>query len=546
MCTSTAAAAAVLYMYMRLPSTSSCIHLANTMDVAYDHIQEKALTPAERREAEDAASSSTTTTTTTADSAEQPPPAATLNAEFQQAFQAVSASPWGAKLGGWFSQAKKQSETFYQDLSKEAADASEQATKGLSSLREQVVQRTRGMSDLQISRPGAGPDELPADEEKKEGEHTPDAAGATKEGETEEAPGLSADIVKEAASLVTIFRSTAAQKLKDLQKAEDAADEALVRYGTNLRNFLRDAVTISGPDGEEEGGGEARGKGSHAASEVLFSTEDAGTGKKIFHTTRLDAQLHAIHANAASFAEEPQGVEWESWRAGFDVDSKTENIAADLERYEELRRAMEKLVPEKVVYRDFWMRYYYLRKAVEAEEARRKEVLKGELPNSSRRHVEYLIHPWSKRAHKKMWYVHPGAAADTEEEVRWDDDDDEDEEREEEEDENENENERDQSSTPNANAGANKLAGASTTTLNAPAATSHHPNKDDNALLNPTDATRRSEDGTKSVADSDASYDLVSGATSRAPGSPKEPQPPQPPPPPKKKDEEESDDDDWE
>ncbi|PPJ50190.1 hypothetical protein CBER1_05212 [Cercospora berteroae] len=449
------------------------------MDVAYDHIQEEALSPAERKKAEDAASSS-------ADSTEQQP-ANTLNTEFQQAFQAVSASPWGAKLGGWFSSARKQGETFYQDLSKEAAEASEQATKGFSSLREQVVQRTRGMSDLQISRsdvdgPIPGQEEIPgvaAPAQKKE-EQT--EAGASKDAETEKKEGenvpesLPADIVKEAASLVSIFRTTAAQKLKDLQKAEDAADEALVRYGTNLRNFLRDAVTISAPDGDDK-----------ATSEVLFSTEDAGTGKKVFHSTRLDAQLHAIHTSAASFTDEPSGVEWESYTAGFDVDSKTDAIAKDLGKYPELRKAMEKLVPEKVGYREFWMRYYYLRKAVEAEEARRKEVLKG-------------------------------ATSKPEEEVKWDDDDD-------------DENENDRSITPNANAGSSKQASASTTTLNA--TTEKSPSGNGDGLLSPTEA-RRSEDGNKSVADSDASYDLVSGATSRAPGSPKD----------KKKDEDS--DDDWE
>jgi len=47
---------------------------------------------------------------------------------------------------------------------------------------------------------------------------------------------------------------------------------------------------------------------------------------------------------------------------------------------------------------------------------------------------------------------------------------------------------------------------------------------------------RRSNDE-KSVADSDASYDLVSGATSRAPGSPQDK---------KKAVAEESDEEDWE
>lgn len=93
-----------------------------------------------------------------------------------------------------------------------------------------------------------------------------------------------------------------------------------------------------------------------------------------------DAQLHAIHTTASSFTQDPsQGAEWDEWTKNFDIDKQTEAIAQDLEKYEELRRAMEKLVPEKVEYKLFWTRYYFLRKAVEADERRRKEVLKGKL-----------------------------------------------------------------------------------------------------------------------------------------------------------------------
>lgn len=53
----------------------------------------------------------------------------------------------------------------------------------------------------------------------------------------------------------------------------------------------------------------------------------------------------------------------------------------------------------------------------------------------------------------------------------------------------------------------------STTTLNATTTA--------NDLLKPNEP-RRSTDDTKSVAGSDASYDIVSGATTRAAGSPKE------------------------
>lgn len=425
------------------------------MDIAYDHIQEEALTPEHKSD----------------DTSK--PSATTVNAELQDAFKAVQSSAWGATLGGWFSQARKQGESFVQDLQKEATEAGEQASKGIGAL----VSRTRGMS-LGVNAEGLVPGEepLPVDEKRDV------ASGAEKEKDGEDrAENLPADIVKEAGSLVASLRSTAAAKLKDLQKAEDAADEALLRFGTNVRNFLRDAVTISAPDDEDK-------------TEVLFETREPGSGKKVIHTTRLDAQLHAIHANTGSFTDDPQGEEWVKWKETFDVEKRTEDVAADLEKYQELRRAMEKLVPEKVEYGVFWMRYYFLRKAIEEDERRRKEVLKGMLShNESARPITDMV-----------------SGASTEEEVGWDDDD---------------EDENDKSSTPQPQ----HKASASTTTLSAPAAFA---NAD---LLKPKEP-RRSEDENKSVADSDASYDLVSGATSRAPGSPKEAT---------KKADEDSDDD-WE
>lgn len=61
------------------------------------------------------------------------------------------------------------------------------------------------------------------------------------------------------------------------------------------------------------------------------------------------------------------------------MEKKTEAIAKDLEKHEELRSAMEKCVPEKVEYKVFWCRYYFLRHVIESEEQRRREMLKGEL-----------------------------------------------------------------------------------------------------------------------------------------------------------------------
>ena len=58
------------------------------------------------------------------------------------------------------------------------------------------------------------------------------------------------------------------------------------------------------------------------------------------------------------------GAEWETFDKQFDIDQKTDAIAKDLDTYPELRRTMEALVPEKVDYTDFWLRYYFLRQAL--------------------------------------------------------------------------------------------------------------------------------------------------------------------------------------
>jgi hypothetical protein len=328
------------------------------MDIAYDHIQEESLPAHHERDAE---------TSTTADNSQQQQPQ-TLNTEFQQAFQAVSASPWGARLGGWFGEARKQGQTFYSELQKEASEAQQQATKGLEGLRGQLAQRTTG---LNLNAEGAPLSDVPGEEAVPSGE------GSQTRG-IEEDPArpesLTADIVKEAGSLVASLRLTATSKLKELQRAEDAADEALLKFGTNVRDFLKDAVVISAPTAADA----SKPKGVDAAgNEVLFETTEQGTGKKVFHTTRLDAQLHAVHTTASSFTQDPQGEQWAEWEKGFDIDKQTEDIAQDLDKFEDLRRAMEKLVPEKVEYRPFWVRYYFIRKAIDEDEKKRKEVLKG-------------------------------------------------------------------------------------------------------------------------------------------------------------------------
>ena len=299
------------------------------MDIAYDHIQEEALSSEEaaRKTAED-----------------EKQRQSNLNTEFQEAYKSFAASPWGARLGGFFNDVKKQGSTFYDEARQEASTAGGEALKGFSSLRQTVASHARNMSggtnDTDSKQPLAG------DEAKERSQ---------------------SDALKESEGVISRFKSEASKRLKDLEKAEEAADAAIYKFGANIGNFLKDAVTIAPPTEEQEKTGK-----------LLFESRDS-EGRRVIHSTRFEAQLHAIHSNPESFLKDPASEEYDKWKTNFDVEKKTDSIAKDLEKYEELRRTMEKLVPEKIEYPSFWTRYYFLRMVVETEEERRREILKGAL-----------------------------------------------------------------------------------------------------------------------------------------------------------------------
>lgn len=239
----------------------------------------------------------------------------------------------------------------YKEAQKEIVAVSGEAALGLGDLKSSILNRTRGLSQAQ-----------PPTAESK----TKDEDGNTAEDEAS-ASATQEALLKESEGVLARLRLEASKRLKDIEKAEDAADEALLKFGTNLRNFLKDAVSIAPPE---------KGKEGENGGKVLFESKDA-QGKRVIHTTRFDAQLHVIHSSLDSFTKDPAGGEFESWKETFNVESKTEEISKDLESFGELRTSMEKLVPGEVAYKDFWTRYYFLRHSIETAEARRRDLLKG-------------------------------------------------------------------------------------------------------------------------------------------------------------------------
>lgn len=321
------------------------------MDIAYDHIQEEIFTsnePSKKEEPKD-------------DSTKADRPNVDLNTELQETFRAFSASPWGARIGGLWDNVRKQGESYYEGARQEYAAASEEAVKGFSDLRETIVGRTRGLSLSTPFAAGTNPekstDEASTPTASRAGEGAAGEAGESSEKTT----GASADAAS-GEGFLSRFKAEAGRRLKELEKAEEAADEAILRFGQNIGQKLKDAVSIVPPGTD--------------SNKILFESKDS-EGKRVIHATRFEAQLHVIHSNLDSFTKDPVSDEWPAFQKEFNVDNKTSAIAADLEKYPELRGAMEKLVPEQVEYATFWSRYYFLRLVIETEEQKRKELLKG-------------------------------------------------------------------------------------------------------------------------------------------------------------------------
>ncbi|KAI1737396.1 BSD-domain-containing protein [Xylaria scruposa] len=421
------------------------------MDLAYDHIVEDSMPK------DDTASSSTGQSSTR--------PESTLNQDLQEAYRAFSSSSWGTWLGGTVEKVVKQGESVYREASQEVTSLGADASRGFATLRARALSLRTTVPSLNIT-PQAPPDGEEKDKD-KDSETTPT---------TSRAPGSSSaddpSAAKDSETVISRLRTEAANRLRDIQRAEDAADEALLKFGTNIRDFFRDAITVNPGASDAEGGGNR------------FESKD-DSGKRVIHSSRYDAQLHVLHTAEKSFTEDPATAEFATWAKDFDADAKTDSISADLAKYPELRANMEKLVPDRVPYADFWKRYYFLRHSIETAEARRRDLLK---------------------------------AASAEEEIGWGDEESEDESEDDSEEGSDEESEEEAPSKKPAEKPTEKPAEKIQRPGSTESSTTIHPPK-------PKHLEPRKSNDEKSQADSDTSYDVVgaaSGNPSQAPNSPKD------------------------
>lgn len=92
--------------------------------------------------------------------------------------------------------------------------------------------------------------------------------------------------------------------------------------------------------------------------------------------------MHALHIEPTLFLDDSDLSEEDSyslWQSSFSAEKHTEEIAALLDRYPELRSQMDALVPERVSYKDFWSRYLYRKSKIDSAERKRKQLFENKV-----------------------------------------------------------------------------------------------------------------------------------------------------------------------
>ncbi|KAJ8099349.1 hypothetical protein POJ06DRAFT_282393 [Lipomyces tetrasporus] len=313
------------------------------MDTAYDAIQQEALPDKDFVDRPAEGSSS-----------EQAAP--TLSEEINDAVQTFQHSAWGAKIGGLWETVRKQGEAALDITKKDISVASEMATKEFASLSEQL--RTSTIAN-QVATQASAFVNSASERLSFDGGEGSSSRSAQIADRVRIAP-------KSTSKMFAVLKQKAQARVEELDKVE--ISKYLNQVGKEVAEFLKDAVTID--PGEDD---YTEGTKTPITKDILFDVPD--DIKRQIYTTRLDAQLHALHTSTEPFLTDSDDTAYQEFANGFSVDSQTTTIAGDLDHYPELRKLMEKVVPEKITYEEFWKRYYFLREQINQEELRRKQLL---------------------------------------------------------------------------------------------------------------------------------------------------------------------------
>lgn len=284
-----------------------------------------------------------------------------IETAFQKLSTVVSSNPttsaWGSKLGGFWSKVRETSETALKEVGKDFVAAKNE-------LDDLLISATTS-TDVATSQ-----QQQQQEQQQREISKEDQTLASSTDTLRPESEGTTNN-KKKVTDMLGLLTKKAQLYIddldRDLEVIENKAGSYLTKVGTDLKSYLKDAVNVERP-GVSSTSGDAKEN-----SEVLFNVpEDI---RSQIYSTRLDAQLHALHTSKDPFLVKNEDPAWEPFLAKFDVDKKTDEIAADLEKYPELRKLMDEMVAE-IGYKDFWTRYYFMREQIAVQEEKRKQLLK--------------------------------------------------------------------------------------------------------------------------------------------------------------------------
>lgn len=276
---------------------------------------------------------------------------------------AASATSWGSALGGFWSKVKQQSEATYKvavDVAVHEIKETKLELEGLKSELDEFMKTTAASKSSTQTEKRENKDEKDS-HENEDLSRSVETLKDKLDSDSKETGNAQSML-----SMLTVRAQKYIDDLdKDLEQFENEAGKKLFQMGTNLQGMLKSAVNVVGPDAGADTG---------LAAEVLFNVPEDVQNQ--IYSTRLDAQLHALHTTREPFlAKDESDPGYVNFAKSFSVERHTETIARDLDLYPQLRALMESLVPDSVTYNNFWTKYYFMRSEIADQEEKRKQLL---------------------------------------------------------------------------------------------------------------------------------------------------------------------------
>lgn len=185
---------------------------------------------------------------------------------------------------------------------------------------------------------------------------------------------LNPDGLVQSKKMLDLLSGATNSYLDDLDKELEQVENFAGTYASKVGNFFKNAIIEDPKDASID----AANVGDLDANEssVLFNVPE--NIKTPIYATRTDAQLNALHTSQSLYLTDAADEDFDKFKSEFDLEGKTNDITELLKKHPSLQNLMSLIVPTKVTYEEFWIRYYYMHNQILKQEEKRKQLLENE------------------------------------------------------------------------------------------------------------------------------------------------------------------------